>query len=76
MEISSSKDLERLINQGNEARISCNNVHNMYSSRSHAFMELELKHKNTKQRTKIVIVDLAGSEKYIYNAMNGGALLK
>jgi len=48
----------------------------MHSSRSHAFMELELKHKITRQRTKIVIVDLAGSEKYIYNALNGGALLK
>jgi hypothetical protein len=61
IDISSPSELEKLIAVGNYARISCSNLQNIHSSRSHAFMELELRHKTTRQKTKIVIVDLAGS---------------
>jgi Kinesin motor domain len=60
--IESERDLTRLIREGNLRRKTAKTGANIFSSRSHAVLQLYLR-KSTGENAKITFIDLAGSER-------------
>lgn len=60
--VESENDLTRMIREGNLRRKTAKTGANIFSSRSHAILQLYLK-KSTGENAKITFIDLAGSER-------------